>query len=169
MEELTQVLSQFTNNSLIDSPLDGSRADLSELDDELPLDSLLPPPENNANTTEELSELTGEVLSKLPLEEATTNLSELDDELPSESPAQVPEGEAEGSSESTSKLLLNSLRHGEMVNRLGCAKSTLSSAKERSDFPQWSKERDPDAIAWTWNKRAKVFVPVTDVPAPKSD
>lgn len=90
-------------------------------------------------------------------------------QLPSESPAQVPEGEAEDSSELSSELLLNSLRHGEMVNRLGCAKSTLSSAKERSDFPQWIKERDPDKIAWTWNKRAKVFVPVTDVPAPKSD
>jgi hypothetical protein len=79
----------------------------------------------------------------------------------------VPEDETESISEISSKSLPDSLPHGELANRLGVPKSTLGDRKKRTDFPQWSKKRDPDNIAWTWNPRAKIFVPV--VPAPKGD
>jgi hypothetical protein len=169
MEELAQVLFQFTNKSLIDSPSDDPRTDLSELADKLPLDSLLEPPEDDADTIEELSELNSEVLSESLLGTATTDLSELTDELPSKSLTQVPEDETKGISEISSKSLPDSLPHGELANRLGVPKSTLSDRKKRTGFSQWSKERDPDGIAWTWNPRAKVFVPAPVADVPKSD
>ena len=49
-----------------------------------------------------------------------------------------------------------------MTERLGTAKSTLSHAKKRADFPQWSKKRDPEDIAWSWNPDANVFVPAVE-------
>jgi hypothetical protein len=65
-------------------------------------------------------------------------------------------------SELDDELQQNSLTQVEMTERLGTAKSTLSNAKGRPDFPQWSKERDPDDIAWRWNPKTKRFVPADD-------
>jgi len=50
----------------------------------------------------------------------------------------------------------------EMARRLDIAKSTLSGAKIQPDFAQWSQERDPDGLAWTWNPKIKRFVPAVD-------
>jgi ParB family chromosome partitioning protein len=48
----------------------------------------------------------------------------------------------------------------EMSKRLGVAKSTLSVAKKRPDFADWSKSRDPEAIAWQWIEESKRFLPL---------
>lgn len=182
MEELTQVVIRFTSASPSDSLQDTPNLHLSESNDDLPLDSLLEPPGDDTDTIEKPSELGSEVLSDLPIElqisefpsesllespaesplgEPTDGLSESIDELLSESPIKE-------KSEAPSKSLPESLTHAEMARRLVKPHSTLSDAKKRPNFPQWSKEYDPDQIAWTWNARAKVFVPV-DVPPVKTD
>jgi hypothetical protein len=109
---------------------------------------------------EELSELDDGLLSELPVEILEPS-SESNDEL-------LPESPMKGKSEAPSKSLPESLTHGEMARRLIKSKSTLSDAKKRPNFPDWSKNNDPDHIAWTWDATAKVFVPV-DVPTVKTD
>lgn len=44
-----------------------------------------------------------------------------------------------------------------LARRLGVSASTLSRVKERANFSQWSKDLDPDGIAWSYEN--KVFVP----------
>jgi ParB family chromosome partitioning protein len=63
-------------------------------------------------------------------------------------------------SEATDELLNNSLTHTQMVERLGVKSSTLGSAKKKPDFSEWSKSKDPDAIAWQWVTESKCFVPL---------
>jgi ParB family chromosome partitioning protein len=63
-------------------------------------------------------------------------------------------------SEATDELLNTSLTHTQMVERLGVKSSTLGSAKKKPDFSEWSKSKDPDAIAWQWVAESKCFVPL---------
>jgi hypothetical protein len=65
-------------------------------------------------------------------------------------------------SELDNERIPKSLTHMEMARRLDIAKSTLSGAKIQPDFAQWSQERDPDGLAWTWNPKIKRFVPAVD-------
>jgi hypothetical protein len=63
-------------------------------------------------------------------------------------------------SEATDELLNSSLTHSQMVERLGTKSSTLGSAKKKPNFPSWSKNQDPDEIAWQWVAESKHFVPL---------
>jgi hypothetical protein len=63
-------------------------------------------------------------------------------------------------SEATDELLNSSLTHTQMVERLGVKSSTLGDAKKKPNFPEWSKSKDPDAIAWQWVTESKCFVPL---------
>jgi ParB family chromosome partitioning protein len=115
------------------------------------------PLESHRGVTEEFS---GDLL--LPLEETAevpdeggTPLSEpLDESRPDakKEPNNI-------SSELTNELPNRPLTHTEMVKRLGVKPSTLSEAKKKSHFAQWSKSKDPDAIAWQWVAESKHFVP----------
>ncbi|MEP0883710.1 ParB/RepB/Spo0J family partition protein [Trichocoleus sp. ST-U3] len=62
--------------------------------------------------------------------------------------------------ELTNELPHKSLTHAEMAKRLGVRSSALSNAKKRADFSEWSKSRDPEAIAWQWVAESKCFVPL---------
>ena len=89
-------------------------------------------------------------------DERGTPSSELLDEPQSdakEEPASV-------SHELTDELLNSSLTHTEMVERLQVKPSTLSDAKKRPNFSEWSKERDPEGVAWQWREKSKRFVPL---------
>jgi ParB family chromosome partitioning protein len=115
------------------------------------------PLESHRGVTEEFS---GDLL--LPLEETAevpdeggTPLSEpLDESRPDakKEPNNI-------SSELTNELPNRPLTHTEMVKRLGVKPSTLSEAKKKSHFAQWSKSKDPEAIAWQWVAESKHFVP----------
>ncbi len=52
------------------------------------------------------------------------------------------------------------LTQTELAKRLNCHKSVVSRHKLLSDFEEWSKGHDPDAIAWRYDREKKVFVPV---------
>lgn len=74
------------------------------------------------------------------------------DELPSNSPRL---------SKADLVALLNPLTQTELAKRLLCHKSMISRHKESGNFEGWSKERDPDAIAWRYDRKRQKFCPVS--------
>lgn len=50
------------------------------------------------------------------------------------------------------------LTHKELRLRLGVPTSTLSQWKIKDGFPEWSRERDPEGIAWQWDEGLKRFI-----------
>ncbi len=131
---------------------------VESLPDSSPLESEKDPLESRKDVTEQL---TAEFPQ--PLEETASVLSErktpssepLDESLPDAKEEPTYKG-----SEATDELLNSSLTHSRMVERLGVKSSTLGSAKKKTDFPSWSKSKDPDAIAWQWVAESKCFVPL---------
>jgi hypothetical protein len=47
-----------------------------------------------------------------------------------------------------------------LAERLGTNESTLRGRKLKPDFPNWSRERDPDGIAWGYDAESKLFYPI---------
>jgi hypothetical protein len=45
----------------------------------------------------------------------------------------------------------------ELSRRLGVSKSTISLYKKRADFPEWSREQDPQGVAWIYIPQQKQF------------
>jgi ParB family chromosome partitioning protein len=128
------------------------------LPDSSPLESEKDFLESRKDATEQLtaelpppSEETASVLS-----ERKTPSSELHDE----SRQDAKEEPTHKGSEATDELLNSSLTHTQMVERLGVKSSTLGSAKKKPNFSEWSKSKDPDAIAWQWVAESKCFVPL---------
>jgi len=54
------------------------------------------------------------------------------------------------------------LTHKELRLRLEVPTSTLSQWKIKDGFPEWSRERDPEGIAWQWDEGLKRFVPTSN-------
>lgn len=48
-----------------------------------------------------------------------------------------------------------------LAKRLGVATSTISRMQSKSNFLQWSQQRDPDSIAWFKSPDTKLFYPQT--------
>lgn len=65
-------------------------------------------------------------------------------ELPDESPDKLPD----------------KLSQTELAQRLNCHKSQVSRHSKQSDFEEWTKERDPDAIAWNYDPKSKRYLSV---------
>ena len=161
-ERGTEDRNEAPSKSPIDLLPDISKTELSELNNELKLDSSLEPLKGKTDVTEELSESSSETPFKSLQEAPTTGLRESTDELLSKSPTEVPQGETQNSSKASSKSPPESLRQKDLPMRLNVPPSTLASAKKRPDFSEWSQERDPDGIAWRWNPEIKRFVPAVD-------
>lgn len=64
-------------------------------------------------------------------------------------------------SELMDELPPSSLTHTQMVERLRVKNSTLSEAKKKPNFAEWSKSKDPDALAWQWITASRRFVPLS--------
>lgn len=125
--------------------------------DSFPFESGKDPLESRKDVTEPL---TAELPQ--PLEETASVLSER--KTPSSEPLDesrpfAKEEPTHKGSEATDELLNSSLTHTQMVERLGVKSSTLGSAKKKTDFAEWSRSKDPDAIAWQWLPESKHFVP----------
>ena len=116
------------------------------------------PLESRKDVTEQLtseSPQPSEETDEVPDERGTLSSEPLDESRPDakEEPNQV-------SRKLNDELLNSSLTHTEMTKRLRVKSSTLSDAKKRSDFAEWSKSRDPDALAWQWIEESKRFLPL---------
>ena len=162
LKQLEELISEEGGDEA--QPIEGAKATQdepkltaqSEQDSSSPIESGKDPLESHRGVTEEFS---GESLP--PLEETVevpdergTPLSEPLDEFrldAKKEPNNV-------SSELTDELLNSSLTHSQMVERLGVKSSTLSVAKKKPNFLEWSKSKDPDAIAWRWVVESKRFV-----------
>jgi hypothetical protein len=57
------------------------------------------------------------------------------------------------------QLVFGSLIQSELAKRLNVYSSTVYKRREDPDFPQWSKSKDPDGIAWTYSRKTKEFFP----------
>jgi ParB family chromosome partitioning protein len=118
-----------------------------------PIESGLDPKESQKDVTEEFKSE-----SSLP----PPRTPEVPDEQEIPSSESVKESRPDTEEEPIHKgsELTESLTDAEMASRLGVKTSTLGKAKKRTDFSEWSKSKDPDAIAWQWVAESKRFVSV---------
>ena len=58
-----------------------------------------------------------------------------------------------------SSLVPKLLTQVQLANRLKVHPSTISKRKTKPDFIQWSREKDPEAIAWEYSRETKRFSP----------
>lgn len=65
----------------------------------------------------------------------------------------------ESTSEHSEQISDRSLIQAELAKRLALNSSTVGRRKSDPDFPEWSKSKDPESIAWKYVPETKVFVP----------
>ena len=49
------------------------------------------------------------------------------------------------------------MTQADLAKRFGVATSTVSRMQSKANFPEWSKLRDPDRIAWVKSVDTKLF------------
>ncbi len=55
-----------------------------------------------------------------------------------------------------------SLIQSELAKRLNVYSSTVYKRRDDPDFPEWSRGKDPDGIAWKFSRKTKEFQPVEE-------
>jgi ParB family chromosome partitioning protein len=162
LKQLEELISSEGDES---QPIEEAEATLDEpkptaksSPDSSPIESGLDPKESQTGVTEEFSS----GLSQLPPETAEVSDNR---ETPSSESLDEPQSDAKEEptrkgSESTDELQDSSLTHTEMVERLGVKSSTLSDAKKKFNFAEWSKSKDPEGVAWQWVAESRRFVPL---------
>ncbi|GAB1543312.1 hypothetical protein NUACC21_59860 [Scytonema sp. NUACC21] len=58
------------------------------------------------------------------------------------------------------QLFLGSLIQSELAKRLNVYSSTVYKRRDDPDFPEWSRSKDPDGIAWKYSRKTKEFFPL---------
>ncbi len=106
--------------------------------------------------------LNKELLEPIPVkveEESVVELVNVE-ELPEETLEHVEQTEHVKPLEK--QLFLGSLIQSELAKRLGVYSSTVFKRRDDPAFPEWSRNKDPDGIAWTFSADTKEFFPVED-------
>ena len=62
-----------------------------------------------------------------------------------------------GVSTSLNELPSEPLTQAQLADRLGVDASTLTRQKGKNGFPDWSRSKDPDSVAWRYNSKSKRF------------
>jgi hypothetical protein len=70
-------------------------------------------------------------------------------------PAQKKEGT---SACDLSKAFEDSLSQVELAQRLKVNESSISRKKEKIDFPQWTRDKDPESVSWEYCGKTKRFI-----------
>lgn len=60
------------------------------------------------------------------------------------------------------QLVFGSLIQSELAKRLGVYSSTVYKRRNDPDFPEWSRIRDPDGIAWSYSRKSREFFPLEE-------
>lgn len=91
------------------------------------------------------------------------------------SPEQLPQDEAPGLEEGDTEEevakdflvdkplpgeLPGELGNNALARRLGVNGSTVLKNRDKPSFEEWSKAKDPDAIAWRYDREKKLFIPL---------
>ncbi|BAZ38556.1 hypothetical protein NIES4101_44950 [Calothrix sp. NIES-4101] len=58
------------------------------------------------------------------------------------------------------QLTFGSLIQSELAKRLNVYSSTVFKRRGDVDFPEWSRSRDPDGIAWRYDRKTREFFPI---------
>jgi hypothetical protein len=58
------------------------------------------------------------------------------------------------------QLVFGSLIQSELAKRLNVYSSTVFKRRDDPDFSEWSRNRDPDGIAWRYDRKAREFFPI---------
>lgn len=75
-------------------------------------------------------------------------------------PESAPNIQKQSSLEQASDTIsIISMTGADLALRLGVATSTVSRMQSKPNFPDWSKQRDPDGIAWAKSLDTKLFYP----------
>ena len=60
------------------------------------------------------------------------------------------------------QLIFGSLIQSELAKRLSVYSSTVYKRRNDPEFPEWSRSKDPDGIAWSYSEKTKEFFPVEE-------
>ncbi|NJR17677.1 MAG: hypothetical protein HC785_19460 [Calothrix sp. CSU_2_0] len=60
------------------------------------------------------------------------------------------------------QLAFGSLIQSELAKRLNVYSSTVFKRRDDADFPEWSRSRDPDNIAWRYDRKTREFFPIDE-------
>ncbi len=60
------------------------------------------------------------------------------------------------------QLVFGSLIQSELAKRLNVYSSTVYKRRNDPEFPEWSRSKDPDGIAWTFSEKTKEFFPLDE-------
>lgn len=60
------------------------------------------------------------------------------------------------------QLVFGSLIQSELAKRLSVYSSTVYKRRNDPEFPEWSRSKDPDGIAWSYSEKIKEFFPVEE-------
>lgn len=55
--------------------------------------------------------------------------------------------------------IMQGIKEEELATRLGVEISTLTELKSQPDFAQWSKQRDPESVAWQYQEKGECYLP----------
>lgn len=58
------------------------------------------------------------------------------------------------------QLVFGSLIQSELAKRLSVYSSTVFKRRDDPDFPEWSRNRDPDGVAWRYDRKTREFFPI---------
>jgi len=78
---------------------------------------------------------------------------------PEPEPESTPSSQGEAKVPLEKQLMFGSLIQSELAKRLNVYSSTVYKRRNDPDFPQWSKNRDPDGVAWVYSPSTKEFFP----------
>lgn len=67
---------------------------------------------------------------------------------------------SEGISNKLHSPSAEALNCSQLARRLGCNHGTISKKRQKPDFEEWTKAKDPDAIAWRYDREKKLFFPL---------
>jgi hypothetical protein len=109
-----------------------------------------------------------EPVKELPAQQVTKNARSLlappptpqEEELETESLPQPTHNEVTRSLEK--QLVFGSLIQSELAKRLNVYSSTVYKRRNDPEFPEWSRAKDPDGIAWSYSEKTKEFFPVEE-------
>jgi len=142
--EIEELTPQKSQNSIANLEASQSQPLVSEIAQLVDLE-----PDQNTVGTEELEKSVRQSGDNV----ATLQNSDLQQQEPiaSESTSE--------SSENSDLINHESLIQAELAKRLALNSSTVGRRKSDPDFPEWSKSKDPESIAWKYVPETKVFVP----------
>jgi hypothetical protein len=135
---------------------------VSESPDRLPSDSLVAASDSQLEVDSDLPLNHSELLSTATEEALEPAASELPSDVLSEPLAETSDshtGEPVPAVESDSpdEVVSESLPQAQLARRLGVDASVLSRQKGKDGFSGWSRSKDPDGVAWSYDSKSKLF------------